>query len=303
MSSTYRLTARELERRDSLVRRVRPRTAWLRAYEEDARAWASGGLPVPIPLRCGTAGAGIVALTTERSVLFESDYLVGVVRPSDFRAAFGEADAVAIALEGPLPPLALMPGRPARRLNRVVRSILEHEFVHINQMIRGEYPALPARPTVRLLVDWYERTVRAEFEANFIQLATWPDLLPYQEGVTLEGWSAFRGYTQALESVLKLALRRGMASSQLRQLVAYLLTSTRATLQRAAVGRTHVEWIHGSVPALVRHAVSRLEDEEGHAQLARVVTVLTAEDRLEPSGGPSRAKPRSRERRDAAKPR
>jgi hypothetical protein len=81
-----------------------------------------------------------------RSELFGSDYLVGYVDAGWFASVAPSCDAIAapeIRL-GPLtsPPLVLVPAVKRRTKTAAFHSVLEHEFVHVNQAILGLFPTV-----------------------------------------------------------------------------------------------------------------------------------------------------------------
>lgn len=81
------------------------------------------------------------------------------------------------------------------------RSVLEHEFVHINQMLLGRLPVLENRLGGPL--DFLVARTEMEFEANYLQLTHCDELYDAAEcGMSLEEWCCFRSYTGSLEDTI-----------------------------------------------------------------------------------------------------
>jgi hypothetical protein len=102
------------------------------------------------------------------------------------------------------PPLVLVPENKKNSGGHGFRSILEHEFVHVNQILLGTFPP-PLDGTTKDLTEEIFRMTRAEYEANLLQLARWPRLYTRagrEFGLSLESWCVFRGYTQGLEQII-----------------------------------------------------------------------------------------------------
>jgi hypothetical protein len=115
-------------------------------------------------------------------------------------------DAVASVIESPgrdwcVPPLVPAPANRARSRSKLFRSIIEHEFVHVNQMLLGTFPERQARPRAGDLIQRFTLQVCAEYEANVLQFTHWPQVFPQEHGVGLDHWCALRGYSQALEQM------------------------------------------------------------------------------------------------------
>jgi hypothetical protein len=159
-----------------------------------------------------------------RSLLFGRDYFLAWIPSEPYDAHNGQhTDAIAEIRwpggEDARPPLILVPLR--YRANRSLRfvSILEHETVHISQIL-GSHP-LPTsehRPTAGQLVTSHFAHTRLEFLADFIQGVRWPhtvrsQLRAWSTPLRLEQWSLLRGYTQALESLFSEIARRQRVTS------------------------------------------------------------------------------------------
>jgi hypothetical protein len=100
------------------------------------------------------------------------------------------------------PPFIFLPESKRRTRNNLFRSIVEHEIIHINQVIKGTFPELPAKRRTDDLISMFLSETSAEYEASFIQNVRWPTTYHLQGGVSLEHWCLLRGYSQALEHTL-----------------------------------------------------------------------------------------------------
>lgn len=158
-------------------------------------------------------GQCITALRLRKSLLFGREYLVAYVNPTWFRNVFSWHDAIAAdSFElGSIttPPLVFVPNTKRNAKGPAFLSILEHEFVHINQMILGTFPTSPSGGVEELMQGMFIMT-RTEYEANIIQLSRWPQLYKSareRHGLSLEPWCVFRGYSQALERIVYAAAK------------------------------------------------------------------------------------------------
>lgn len=162
------------------------------------------------------------AIPLEKRTIYRLDFLVSKYFKRRYLVAFvdrkwlvqiaPECDAIAstslIHLGFASPPLVLVPGRSVPR-RRGFSSIMEHEFVHVNQGIVDEFPGLDSckmddGPLFRELM----KHTQAEYEAHFVQLVHDPTLTPPREyGISLEEWCHLRAFTNGLEIVINRMLR------------------------------------------------------------------------------------------------
>ncbi len=167
----------------------------------------------------GLAGVPIEKAELIHSDLFQRDYLVGFVDPSWLSKTAPGCNAIATpCLEiGELksPPIVLVATRKNIKKNSSLHSIVEHEFVHINQVLNGSFP--PNFENAKTdLSRQFVHYVYAEYEANFLQLENWPKLRPPRKyGLELEEWCFLRGYTQALERLLIAAIAEKFSDRKL----------------------------------------------------------------------------------------
>jgi hypothetical protein len=152
--------------------------------------------------------AGFARISQRRSLLFKRDYFIAWLPDDAFARSHPPAtDASAeVHWNETRPPLVLAPERNRSDRNARFTSILEHEIVHINQLL-SHHDTPPRRRranAAQLLADHFCHT-RLEYVANFVQGVHWPSMvrdLHRRWGITLEQWSLLRGYTQALEHLL-----------------------------------------------------------------------------------------------------
>ena len=87
-------------------------------------------------------------------------------------------------------------------------SVIEHEFVHIAQKLSENYPQkldISAQDS-QLFFNSFITNMKAEYEANFIQLNKYSSLFPEEINFTLQDWCILRGFTQILEKSLILLI-------------------------------------------------------------------------------------------------
>ncbi len=141
------------------------------------------------------------------SVLFRKAYLVAWVEEGAYRRAVPGVDAlvtpIRISPESPLLPLILAPESRLASPAETFLSILEHEVVHVNQSILGDY--MPEFSANRLseLFACFNAYAKREYEANFIQLVQWPSAEVRRSKVSMEQWILLRAYTPAIELVFR----------------------------------------------------------------------------------------------------
>lgn len=157
-----------------------------------------------------TNGIPIKKIELIYSDLFRRDYLVGFVSTSWLHKVAPGCNAVATpSLEiGKLksPPIVLVAANKDLKKNSNLHSIIEHEFVHVNQALNNNFPSNFENTKIDL-IEQFIHYVHAEYEANFLKLEFWPKLRPPTKyGLELKEWCFLRGYTQALEKLLLSAI-------------------------------------------------------------------------------------------------
>lgn len=180
------------------------------AYQRQAEKLV--GLPDAFSLSPLSEGS-ITGFEMRDSILFQRAYLVAYADPTRLEVEFPGTDAVTVVnlrLDScSPPPFVLLSETTKKSKGRFFKSVLEHEFVHVNQAIRGTFPASP-KGAAKELVENLLQVTRAEYEANLIQLTRWPQFyfqkvpahLREGHGLSLDRWCVLRGYTQGLERIV-----------------------------------------------------------------------------------------------------
>lgn len=204
----------------------------------------------------------IFGFELRNSILFRREFLVAYSDTLRFQAKFPSTDAVAVLnmrRAGNSPPqFVLLPESKKNASGRFFESLLEHEFVHVNQGIRKASPT-SARGTVKDLLAHLFAVTRAEYEANLIQLTRWPDYYlqtvssEIRERFGLDGWCALRGYTQGLEEIMDAAgagfIPEGEVLSFVKQLPGALPAGIAALGVSKAVGKDFAQNLQGHLLA------------------------------------------------------
>jgi len=113
------------------------------------------------------------------------------------------------------PPIVLVEANTSLKKNSDLHSIIEHEFVHVNQALNNHFPSNFENTKIDL-TEQFIHYVYAEYEANFLQLEFWPKLRPPKKyGLELNEWCFLRGYTQALEKLLLAAILKKFSDKKL----------------------------------------------------------------------------------------
>lgn len=194
-------------RADALTRRLTPGKDVYRDYHEDVALYLGRHDLVPAIFmhRCAIGQAR--KLTTVRSELFAQDYLLALVDPAWLADVEPGCEAIASSVDRsdsgkPPPPLVIVPANRARSRSAAFRAVLEHEFVHVNQILLGLFPRTVSITRAKDAIDNYVLCARAEYEASVLEFVRWPEVFPEVDGIGIEHWCALRGYSQALERML-----------------------------------------------------------------------------------------------------
>jgi len=189
---------------ERLMREVVPAPSASRNYQQTAdlylrRVW-------PMVRRYGQSE--IMRLSWRKSQVFnDHKYLVAVVRDDSMVLRDALAAAMPAMQRGGVqePPLVVIPESESRSTSKRFRPVLEHEFVHMNQMINGNYVALRGK-TVKELHEMFLNNALMEFQAYFLVYGRWPDKWMerwrVEKDLSFEHVCFLRGVTQALEHTL-----------------------------------------------------------------------------------------------------
>ena len=245
----YQPTTAEVRRARRLTKCVTPSRELHDSYLDEAGLFLGVADLLPFVGYKGRT-LRLEAIRWHRSVLFEREYLLAHVDDLALGELAPECDAIA-TLTSTIP-LVLVPLRRRRSLSETFLSILEHEFVHVNQVLLGAVRQPKPSGSVAQAIADFSAEALLEHDANFIQLATWPRLFPRASGVSLEHWCALRGWTAALESaVLGAFCRPRMVPVFLSELGA----SARAVVEKMGASKAVTEWFVQKHVGLVRTAV------------------------------------------------
>ncbi|MBI1734306.1 MAG: hypothetical protein HYR51_03960 [Candidatus Rokubacteria bacterium] len=216
----------------------------------------------------------VTGLELWRSRLFGRRYLVASVEVPWYRAAAPASEAMTSTLSGAnaLPPLVIVPHTRRRPRSERFRSIVEHEFVHINQAILGTLlPSLRGSAACRLRNAFFTR-FRSEFEAHLLQATRWPHVFPHRFGLSLEHWCVLRGYTDALEAIFVAAWQGEFRPHALVTFLDRLPGRLRRWLKALGVDPTLAAWFRRH---LVLHvAVALLNLARTHARFGKSAVFL-----------------------------
>jgi hypothetical protein len=149
----------------------------------------------------------IKKLKLVHSEVFNREYLVAFADDDWFNTVAYPFNAATtpslLSYNLPSPPLVIVSEINSRAKNKNFLSILEHEFVHVNQAIQNNFPDTSnfSHEPFRLLINY----TFAEYQAYFIQYYHFPEV--YKEALetcdySLENFSIVRGYVQALEALV-----------------------------------------------------------------------------------------------------
>ena len=244
---SYTPSPSERRRFRRLLAKLTPGSSTYRGYHERTERYLGAhDLLLPAVSYGGQTGA-VTRLKMRKSELFGPEYLVAYVDSEWLRRVAPESDAIASPMLGPdlnsaPPPLVLVPEARARSRSESFRSVLEHEFVHINQALLGVFPYESAGGRAKNLVADFLAYTRAEYEANVLQLTQWPRLYPYERSLSLDHWCVLRGYSQALEKTLMSAAERNLSADQVSRFLDTLPKALAPGFERIGVHKQLAPW-------------------------------------------------------------
>lgn len=138
-----------------------------------------------------------------RSILFGRDYLIVYVDTIWLREVVPDCTAITAAVKGSHePPLVLASAHRMRRKCARFCAVLEHEYVHVNQALLGQFSADEWSGTAKAILSRLFSDMRAEYEANVIELIHWPQFHSHWRDMPFDRWCALRGYSQSLEKLI-----------------------------------------------------------------------------------------------------
>jgi len=187
-----------------------------------------------------------VILGFRNSRIFNREFLVAWVDDNALSRFKPSTEAIMMpvepVLEGLAPfPVVIAPISHRRSRNHRSISILDHEMVHVCQALRGTWPS--CWPEERdALLDEFILYTRIEYEANLLQLSRWPNAHTPNAEVTIEQWSLLRGYTQALEEMLRSAACGDLDGNLLPTLVVDVGVHGPRRLERIGCSDAAIEW-------------------------------------------------------------
>lgn len=252
----------EKEKAGKLLAKIRVSDVVYAKYRNQARKFMAdfpGSRAAASPV-----GRFISAVLMRKSVLFGREFLTAYADPTWLQTSFPQTDAVAVPsiefVSLPSPPLVLIPNAAEALKNNTSLSILEHEFVHVNQAISGTFPDSPKGAAEEVLEGILSLT-RSEYEANLLQLTRWPQLYVRsgkKYGFSLESWSIFRGYTQSLEQTVLAVKRKQIGKGEFQKFLDMLPSALPAGFQRMGFNKELGEYCAARVSQHVSTAIQIL---------------------------------------------
>lgn len=224
------------------------------SYRRAALAFIANSKARSQVIRIGNDAAPIVRPRMISSLLFKQSYLVCDVPRSWMAQTLPGCEGAAIQTPR-WPPLVVLP-TPRPNLTRVeMLSIVEHEFVHVHQMLLGRFQgSRPRSSTLEGMRREFFRSICDEYEANLLQLTRWPHLWRGIE-CPLDEWCVLRGYTSALEGLIEACVER---QASMRAFCALFNDLPRRIAKGFADHRihaVHAEWVKRLWPQHFRTAV------------------------------------------------
>jgi hypothetical protein len=241
---------------EAILQRLDLPTGRYQAYIETALRFINGAETQPKFIRLGTLVAPVVRARLRTSALFGRPYLVCDVARSWMAQSLPGCEGAAIqALRRDWPPLVLLPIPRPDRTRVEMQSIIEHEFVHIHQILLGRFQgSRPTSTTLEGMRREFFRSIRNEYEANLLQLTRWPHLW-HGTHWPLDAWCVLRGYTSALEGLVEACLEKQSPMRVFRGLFDGLPTQFAKGLAANRIPSAHARWLKQLWPRHFRTAI------------------------------------------------
>lgn len=208
------------------------------------------------------------------SRIFDREFLVAWVDDNLLSRFKPSTDAITTTVE-PEPslglerfPVVIAPISRRRSRNHKFISILEHEIVHVCQVLRGTWLSSRWAQERDALLDEFILYAQIEYEANLLQLTRWPNAYKPIVELTIEQWSLLRGYTQALEAVLRSAVRGDLDGHLIPSMIDDVGVHGPARLERIGCSDAAIEWFADRWLGDVWRAILVLEAQGVNLQAA-----------------------------------
>lgn len=240
-----------------LIRDLTPSDRVYDRYASRARDWLSGcSRP---KLRHDGDVTLLMRPTFVPSTVFARDYLIAWTEAHWWRRHLPHLDAAAMApCQKHWPPLVLIPEIQSGARAAALIHILEHEFVHINQMLLRRYimPPLSGRSAKEILRQLYG-CMRTEYEAHMVQQTLRPSEVDWPRGWTADEWCVLKGYVSALQEAVLALLSRNVPSLEIAKFVDLWPKSLTSELRRLEIDHAQIAFYYEQWP---RHLLLALDD-------------------------------------------
>lgn len=252
----YRPTPAEVKHARGLTRELTPSKETHAAYVEDAKFFLGIVDLVPFVEHMGKT-LRLETIRWQKSLLFSREYLVAHVDDEALGEVAPGCDAIATMTSSI--PLVLVPLRRRGARSEAFISILEHEIVHVNQMLLGAATTRARSGTVAGAIKGFFNNVRLEYQANLLQLTKSPRLFPSKYELTLEQWCALRGWTDTLEFAVCGVF---CAPSLMESFLARLPRVTRPNFASFGVSHAVADWLTERHLVFVRTALKLRKEQQ-----------------------------------------
>ncbi len=270
----YVPTQTEREKARLLLARLTPSHEQYRKYRADAAGYV-GVLRDAMRRGGKLSGEQVTGFGLRASRLFPGmEYLVVYLDDSEYGRLWPEIDASAAPYEWRghdwvqilRPPRVLIPDNKRRIRSQAFRSVLEHEYVHVNQMLLGAFPDEPYQGSAERQHGLFFARVRAEFEAYFVQWVNWNDQFPTSHGLSLEHFALLHAYAQTLEHYVRFVDDGSLEPREVLEFLQCLTASFPEEAERMGVDSALVPWFQERLSGFPRIALEVVH--ANHPQLA-----------------------------------
>ena len=201
------------------------------------------------------------------SALYKRPYLVMAADDAWVTDVSDGADAITIPGRAPMvgrPAAAVIKWSETRLRNRQFQSVLEHEFVHVNQHLLGVFPEVAT--SEETLLSEFEGRVQCEHAAYFIQRMHHRELTQY--GFSVDEWVALRAVPGCVETLLHRALSLSLSGPVV---VDTLRRARESILAGTIAHESAVVWMRGCFTSIVARAAGIVAERSRDLPGARVL--------------------------------
>ena len=225
----------------SVLRRRTPTAAVYRQYRIKADFYLARAQVLPPSIRMGGRLRVATRVEMRHSALFKREYLVAHVDGAWLCQVAPNRDAIAASMvQASTPPLVVVPTADTR--TDAFTSIIEHEFVHISQVLLGLFPLDEMPATAAGLLQTFFVSTQLEYEAHVLQHTRWPEHYTDSPNLPLDRYCVLCGYSTALEQAIVAIGKRQIPRQEAIRFIRSLPDALVDGFGRVGIDQGHSTW-------------------------------------------------------------